>query len=59
MHATGTYHTVKRCRPFARRLLMTLRPCGVDILFKNPWVRFLRRLLGRNVMDIENSLKAY
>jgi len=39
-------YTDNRFRPFALRRLMTLRPCLVDIRFKNPWVleRFL--LLG-------------
>ena len=39
-------YTVRRRRPFARRLLKTLLPALVLIRFLNPWVLFLFRLLG-------------
>jgi hypothetical protein len=42
----GGIDTVRRLRPFARRRLRTLRPPGVAMRARNPWVRFRRRLLG-------------
>ena len=36
----------RRARPFARRRLRILRPPGVAIRARNPWVRLRRRLCG-------------
>ena len=38
--------TVSRLRPLSRRRFSTLRPPGVAIRARNPWVRLRRRLLG-------------
>ena len=38
--------TVNRLRPLARRRLMTLRPPGVAMRARKPWVLFLLILLG-------------
>jgi hypothetical protein len=42
----GGTETVRRLRPLARRRFKTLRPAGVAMRARNPWVRFRRRLLG-------------
>ncbi len=39
-------HTDRRCRPFARRALITARPALVDIRLRNPWVLARLRTLG-------------
>ena len=38
--------TVNLFRPLALRLFNTLRPPGVSIRMRNPWVRLRRTLLG-------------
>jgi len=38
--------TANRLRPLRRRLASTLRPPTVALRARNPWVRFLRTLLG-------------
>jgi hypothetical protein len=40
----GGIEIASRVRPFARRRLSTLRPPGVAIRARKPWVRFRRRL---------------
>jgi hypothetical protein len=40
------HYTVRRCLPLALRRLSTFCPPLVSIRFRNPWVRFLLRLLG-------------
>jgi hypothetical protein len=42
----GGMETVSRLRPFARLRLRTLRPPGVAMRARNPWVRLRRVLLG-------------
>lgn len=44
--------TASRFRPFWRRRLSTSRPPLVRMRTRNPWVRFLFRLLGWNVLFI-------
>jgi hypothetical protein len=40
----GGIEIARRVRPFARRRLSILRPPGVAIRARNPWVRLRRRL---------------
>jgi hypothetical protein len=42
----GGVDTVRRLRPLARRFFSTLRPPGLAILERNPWVRRRLKLLG-------------
>jgi hypothetical protein len=44
--SAGFGYALNRFRPLARRRLMILRPCLVDIRFKKPWFRARRSLLG-------------
>ena len=45
-HGRWIDQTVRRCRPLARRALMTKRPFLVAIRARNPWVRLRRNSLG-------------
>ena len=42
----GPIYPASRFLPLARRRLIILRPCLVDIRFKKPWFRARRSLLG-------------
>lgn len=55
--ARGYPDTVRRWRPFARRLLITRRPPGVLILVRKPWAFLRWRRLGWKVRFILNLFK--
>jgi hypothetical protein len=41
-----SFQTARRFLPLARRLLITILPCLVDMRTRKPWVRALFFLLG-------------